>query len=170
MRKIILDALLILLGIVILSLGTTLVLKLQRHAKIAIVNKDLPRLYLPFEKRGKGQKIATNQKVLLHIWSENCQVCVQEYAFIKRLPKEYNIPVVSIHYDGLSKTIALHKKEKDDRCHLTLNRENAIELGVASVPETWLIDSKNVIRYKVQGPMNEKIWINEVKPLWEKIE
>ena len=170
MKKVVLyDVLAILLGIVMLALATTLMLKLQRQAHIIVINKELPHLYLPIDKRVNGQKIRTDQKVLLHIWSENCPVCMQEYEFIKRLPKEYNLPIISIHYNGLSKPTVLHQLEKSKGQHLSLSKENAIELGVASVPETWLVDSKNVIRYKVQGPLNRDVWINEVMPLWEKV-
>ncbi len=43
-----------------------------------------------------------------------------------------------------------------------------LDLGVYGAPETFLIDGKGIIRYRHAGDLNERVWNQEVKPLWEK--
>ena len=46
----------------------------------------------------------------------------------------------------------------------------AIDFGVYGAPETFIIDKKGVIRYKVIGPMTEEVWGKDVKPLVDMLE
>ncbi|MXP48469.1 redoxin domain-containing protein [Pantoea sp. Eser] len=43
-----------------------------------------------------------------------------------------------------------------------------LDLGVYGAPETFLIDGKGIIRYRHAGDLNERVWQQEVKPLWIK--
>ena len=48
--------------------------------------------------------------------------------------------------------------------------QTGINFGVYGVPETFIIDKKGIIRHKVIGPMMQKEWTNDVKPLLAKLE
>ena len=43
-----------------------------------------------------------------------------------------------------------------------------LDLGVYGAPETFLIDGHGIIRYRHAGDMNDRVWNEEVKPLWQK--
>ena len=40
----------------------------------------------------------------------------------------------------------------------------AMRLGVYGVPETFIIDTKAVIRYRRVGPISPELWRDELKP------
>ena len=48
--------------------------------------------------------------------------------------------------------------------------KTAIDFGVYGAPETFVIDKKGVIRYKVIGPMTEEVWKKDVKPIVDMLE
>ena len=43
----------------------------------------------------------------------------------------------------------------------------AIDLGVYGAPETFIIDKSGVIRKRHVGPVNAKVWEEELKPIVE---
>ena len=43
-----------------------------------------------------------------------------------------------------------------------------LDLGVYGAPETFLIDGKGIIRYRHAGDVNERVWQQEILPLWNK--
>ncbi len=45
----------------------------------------------------------------------------------------------------------------------------AIDLGVYGVPETFVIDQQGLIRYRHAGPLTEKVWQSELRPLLEQL-
>ena len=45
----------------------------------------------------------------------------------------------------------------------------AIAFGVTGAPETFLVDAKGVIRHKIVGPLDKKIWENTLKPMIERL-
>ncbi len=44
-----------------------------------------------------------------------------------------------------------------------------IDLGVAAVPETFLIDRRGRVRYKQIGPISPKDWAQTIKPLMDRL-
>ncbi|MDX1266000.1 MAG: DsbE family thiol:disulfide interchange protein, partial [Oceanisphaera sp.] len=45
-----------------------------------------------------------------------------------------------------------------------------LDLGVYGAPETFLIDSQGVIRYRHVGDVNEQVWQQTLKPIFERME
>ncbi|CCJ85441.1 Cytochrome c-type biogenesis protein CcmG/DsbE,thiol:disulfide oxidoreductase [Cronobacter dublinensis 582] len=41
-----------------------------------------------------------------------------------------------------------------------------LDLGVYGAPETFVIDARGVIRYRHAGALNDKVWREEIAPLW----
>ena len=45
----------------------------------------------------------------------------------------------------------------------------AIDWGVYGTPETFVIDKKGIIRYKLIGELSSRVWDETLKPLVEKL-
>ncbi|VTN09591.1 Cytochrome c biogenesis protein CcmG [Raoultella terrigena] len=43
-----------------------------------------------------------------------------------------------------------------------------LDLGVYGAPETFLIDGRGIIRWRHAGDLNERVWREQLRPLWEK--
>ena len=41
-----------------------------------------------------------------------------------------------------------------------------MELGVYGAPETFLIDAKGIVRYRLAGALTPEIWEEKMKTLW----
>ncbi len=46
----------------------------------------------------------------------------------------------------------------------------APDLGVYGAPETFLIDGQGIIRWRRAGDLNERVWREELQPLWDRIQ
>lgn len=46
----------------------------------------------------------------------------------------------------------------------------AMSLGMRGIPETFIIDSKGVVRYQLSGPLTERLRTQEVEPLLEQLQ
>ena len=42
-----------------------------------------------------------------------------------------------------------------------------LDLGVAGAPETFLVDSRSVIRLRIQGEVNDRVFQRQILPLLE---
>jgi cytochrome c biogenesis protein CcmG/thiol:disulfide interchange protein DsbE len=40
---------------------------------------------------------------------------------------------------------------------------------VFGAPETYFVDSQGVIRYKYIGDLNERVWDDSLKAVWDKL-
>ena len=140
----------------------------------ALIGKPVPtfRLESLFES-GKGvdrQILIDGKPLLLNVWATWCPTCRAEHQYLNHLA-EQGVRVVGLNY-------------KDDRIKAinwlnTLGNPYSLslydgkgklglDLGVYGAPETFLIDGQGIIRYRHAGDINERVWQQEVKPLWDK--
>ncbi|VTM11465.1 Cytochrome c biogenesis protein CcmG [Raoultella terrigena] len=108
--------------------------------------------------------------LLLNVWATWCPTCRAEHQFLNGLAQQ-GVRVVGLNY-------------KDDRRKAvswldTLGNPYAIslfdgsgmlglDLGVYGAPETFLIDGRGIIRWRHAGDLNERVWREQLRPLWEK--
>ncbi|MDT9970286.1 redoxin family protein [Klebsiella pneumoniae] len=45
--------------------------------------------------------------------------------------------------------------------------QQGVDLGVYGAPETFLIDGQGIIRWRHAGDLNERVWREELQPLWD---
>ena len=82
------------------------------------------------------------------------------------------IRIIGINYkDNKKTTINWLNKLGNPYSDIPIDKDGriAIEWGVYGIPETFLINSKGVIKYKHIGPVTEKIY-KKIKIIIEKIE
>ena len=44
-----------------------------------------------------------------------------------------------------------------------------LDLGVYGAPETFLVDRNGIIRHKYVGEINERVWREQLAPLWAQL-
>jgi cytochrome c biogenesis protein CcmG/thiol:disulfide interchange protein DsbE len=106
--------------------------------------------------------------VLVNVWATWCPTCKAEHAFLNELAKE-GVKIVGINY-----------KDDDFKARQWLQAYGnpylfniadpdgklGLELGVYGAPETFLVDSKGIIRAKHIGDLNPAVW-DKLQPQFE---
>ena len=113
-----------------------------------------------------------NEIILVNFFATWCQPCRAEHAYIKRFANEKKIRVIGINYkDNPEKTIKRLKKLGNPYSNIPIDKNGniAIEWGVYGIPETFIVNSSKVIKYRHVGAITNKTFkkidslINEIE-------
>ncbi|AYD44714.1 DsbE family thiol:disulfide interchange protein [Yersinia rochesterensis] len=140
----------------------------------ALIGKPVPTFKLEsLEQPGKtfDQSVLHDGKpMLLNVWATWCPTCRAEHEYLNKLAAQ-GIRVVGLNYkddrakavqwlNSLGNPYALSLYDGDGMLGL--------DLGVYGAPETFLIDGQGIIRYRHAGDLNDRIWQQEILPLYKK--
>ena len=129
-----------------------------------LLNKEVP----VFEAKSllKNKKFVSsnefkNEITLVNFFATWCKPCRDEHVFIERFANEKGIKIIGINYkDNSEKTIEwledLGNPYKD--ILIDKNGKIAIDWGVYGIPETFIIDSNGIIKYRHIGAITNKIY------------
>ena len=101
------------------------------------------------------------EKILVNFFATWCQPCRTEHAYIKRFSKEKGIRIIGINYkDNPKKAVEwLHRLGNPySDVPVDKNGRIAIDWGVYGIPETFVINSNGIIKYRHIGPVTKKIY------------
>jgi len=128
----------------------------------ALINKKIPKFELTSVLDGKkfiSSKHFNNEITLVNFFATWCKPCRDEHVFIKKFSEKNNIKVLGINYkDDPKKTIEWVKELGNPYYEILMDKNGraAIDWGVYGIPETFIVNSEKVIKYKHVGPINEK--------------
>ena len=112
-----------------------------------------------------------NEIVLVNFFATWCKPCRDEHAFIKRFSNENKVRVIGINYkDNPKKTIDWLNNLGNPYSNVPLDKNGkiAIDWGVYGIPETFVVDSAGIIKYRHVGPITKKEY-KKINLLIEKI-
>ena len=127
-----------------------------------LLDKNVPKFEA--ESLLKSEKFVSskefgNEIMLVNFFASWCKPCRDEHIYIKRFADQKNIKVIGINYkDNQKKT----KKWLNDLGNpykdilIDQNGNIAIDWGVYGIPETFIINSNGIIKYRHVGPITEK--------------
>jgi cytochrome c biogenesis protein CcmG/thiol:disulfide interchange protein DsbE len=127
---------------------------------------DLPVLsqpdkrFVPGDMRGKVW--------LLNVWASWCVSCRDEHPVLVELSKKAVLPILGLNYKDKGDEAQRWLKQFGNPYQLSVvdaDGRIGIDYGVYGVPETYLIDTEGVIRYKQIGPLTQAILDEKVLPL-----
>ena len=99
--------------------------------------------------------------MLVNFFATWCKPCRDEHNFIQRFSNESKIKVIGINYkDNSQKTISWLEKLGNPYSNIAINKNGriAIDWGVYGIPETFLINSNGIVKYRHVGPVTKKIY------------
>lgn len=114
-----------------------------------------------------GEKI-----VLVNFFATWCKPCRDEHDYIKKFSGEKNLKVIGINYkDDSEKALNWLQELGNPYSNIAIDRKGkiAIDWGVYGIPETFIINSKGIIKYRHVGPITKKIY-KKIKLLIKEIE
>ena len=138
-----------------------------------LLNKNFPKFeaesLLKKEKFISSEEFR-NETILVNFFATWCKPCLAEHNFILRFSKEKKVKVIGVNYkDNPEKAIKWLKKLGNPYSNIAIDKNGmiAIDWGVYGIPETFLVSSNGIIKYKHVGPITKKIY-NEINLLINK--
>jgi len=129
-----------------------------------LLNKNVPKFET--ESLLKNENFISSDEfgkeiVLVNFFATWCKPCLDEHKYIKLFANEKKIRVIGVNYkDNSEKTIKWLKKLGNPYSHIPIDKNGriAIDWGVYGIPETYVVDSRGVIKYRHVGPITKKIY------------
>ncbi|MDH2431231.1 DsbE family thiol:disulfide interchange protein [Pokkaliibacter sp. MBI-7] len=140
----------------------------------ALINKPLPDFSLPTVENSSeliGAARLKGQPVLLNIWATWCPSCHMEHPYFMQLAKQ-GVPIIGINYKDDRASAMRWLAELGNPYLFSIFDEKGslgFDLGVYGAPETYLIDKDGIIRYKHVGVVDERVWREQIQPIYERL-
>ena len=99
--------------------------------------------------------------ILVNFFATWCRPCRDEHVYIKRFSKEKGIKVIGINYkDSSSNAVEWLENLGNPYSDVPVDKDGriAIDWGVYGIPETFIVNSKGIIKYRHVGPITKKIY------------
>lgn len=139
---------------------------------LAQMNESFPDFSLPGLKAPEKQfsKASFSGKpALVNVWATWCFSCKAEHAFLLQLSKQ-GVPIYGVNYkDNRGKALNWLKEWGNPFVFSVSDTKGILttDLGVTGAPETFLIDSKGVIRFHHIGAMDVQVWRDVMLPRYQ---
>jgi cytochrome c biogenesis protein CcmG/thiol:disulfide interchange protein DsbE len=132
---------------------------------------ELSRLDDPLVRVSSAQ--LTGAPFLLNVWASWCITCRYEHPVIEALAKSGRVPIVGLNYRDPRENALDWLERFGDPYDFHLSDEPgrvAIDFGVYAAPESFLIDSNGLIRFKHIGALTPEVVENELLPLIDRLQ
>ena len=128
----------------------------------AMIDKPFPAFSLPSV---EGDNTLTEadlkgKPALVNVWAPWCISCRVEHPVLTKLA-EQGVVIYGVNYKDVNADAKKWLKDFHNPYQLDINDADGslgLNLGVYGAPETFLIDSKGVIRHKFVGVIDETVW------------
>ncbi|HCU89406.1 MAG TPA: DsbE family thiol:disulfide interchange protein [Gammaproteobacteria bacterium] len=156
--------------VILLAIGLRLD---PRYVPSPLIDKPMPPFELP--DLANEAAVLTNSDIsgkphLLNVWASWCAACRTEHPLLMRLAQSGETSILGLNYkDTRDDALAWLGRHGDPYTQTVFDHAGklGLDLGVYGVPETFLIDSEGVIRYKQIGPITPDILESVIKPMLE---
>ena len=129
-----------------------------------LLDKSVPKfetVSLLKKKKFVSSDIFGKEIKLVNFFATWCKPCRDEHSYIKRFSNQEGIGVIGINYkDSAQKAIEWLKELGNPYSNVAVDNNGriAIDWGVYGIPETFIVNSKGIIKYRHVGPITEKIY------------
>ena len=129
-----------------------------------LLNKNVPKFEtesLLKEKKFVSSDVFGEKIKLVNFFATWCKPCRDEHNYVKDFSHQEGIEVIGINYkDNEQKAIEWLKELGNPYSNIAVDKNGriAIDWGVYGIPETFIVDSKGVIKYRHVGPITKKIY------------
>ncbi len=135
----------------------------------ALLNRPLPDFSLPALDDGRllSKADIQGELFLLNVWATWCPTCHYEHPFLVKLA-EQGVKIYSVDYKDNAEAARRWLVEKGNPYVATIFDEAGnfgLDLGVTGAPETYLVDSSGIVRFRYQGALDQQIWDREFAPI-----
>lgn len=165
--------------LIFIPLGVLLVKALQLNPQelpSALVDKPVPEfelksLLLPGKTFSRADLLG--QKTLLNVWATWCPSCRVEHPWLLKIAREHGVRIVGLNYKDERNAAMewLRRYENPYEFNIyDVDGKLGLDLGVYGAPETFVVDSAGIIRYKHVGVVDNTVWQETLLPVLESID
>jgi cytochrome c biogenesis protein CcmG, thiol:disulfide interchange protein DsbE len=139
-----------------------------------LIGKTLPAFNLPPVRPndvGLNSKDLSGKPTLLNVFASWCVSCRIEHPMLLQLKAE-GVNVEGLDWKDEAADGARYLAQNGDPYALVGNDRTGrtgIDLGVAGVPETFVVDRQGRVRYKHIGPIAPEDWERTIGPLLDRL-
>ncbi|MCE2029960.1 DsbE family thiol:disulfide interchange protein [Sessilibacter corallicola] len=140
----------------------------------ALIDKPVPE----FELASLGQPGQTienedllGKPYLLNVWATWCVSCRYEHPYLIQLA-EQGVNIYGINYKDDTDEAVRWLERLGDPYQMNIVDQDGrlgVDLGVFGAPETYVVDSQGVIRYKHVGVVNQEVWQSTMAPIYSQL-
>jgi cytochrome c biogenesis protein CcmG/thiol:disulfide interchange protein DsbE len=140
----------------------------------ALIDKPIPVFSLPTVKDANQiitQDDLKGEVALVNVWATWCIACRVEHPYLVKLANQ-GVKVVGINYkDDVQEAQKWLKNLHDPYVYSIVDADGrlGINLGVFGAPETYVVDRQGVIRYKHVGVVDDRVWTENLKPIFDSL-
>ena len=130
----------------------------------ALINKRAPLFEaesLLEKNKFISSKEFSNNIILVNFFATWCKPCRDEHNYITSLSNKSKLKIIGVNYkDDSKKTIKWLKELGNPYSNIAIDKNGriAIDWGVYGIPETFIVNSKGIIKYRHVGPITKKIY------------
>jgi len=106
---------------------------------------------------------------LVNVWGTWCVACRVEHPVLNKLAQQ-GVVIYGINYKDVNANAFQWLKDFHNPYQLNIRDDEGslgLNLGVYGAPETFLIDSKGIIRHKFVGVVDETVWREQLAGLYQ---
>ncbi|MBI3441266.1 MAG: DsbE family thiol:disulfide interchange protein [Proteobacteria bacterium] len=137
----------------------------------AMVGRKVPTF--KFQEKFKGGENFSSSDLhgrpsVVNVFASQCLKCRIEQGILEEISQDENVPVYGLDYKDTPDQLASWLKTYGnpyEAVGVDHDGRVAIDWGVNSVPETFVVDAEGVIRYRHVGVMTDEVYQNVVKPM-----
>lgn len=135
-----------------------------------LVGKPVPAFSLPL--LGDASRVVSNTDLLgkpflMNVWGSWCPTCRDEHPQITALARSGKVRVIGYNYKDEPADAQRWLQEFGNPFEFNLADEEgrvALDWGIYGAPETFLVDAKGVIRWKLVGAITDRIVSEQIEP------
>jgi cytochrome c biogenesis protein CcmG/thiol:disulfide interchange protein DsbE len=162
---------------IILALFLAVGLNLNpRDIPSPFINKPAPAFSAP-KLMAPTEKLSTSDlkgKVwLFNVWASWCVSCREEHPVLNQLAKQHAVMIVGLNYKDEPDAAKSWLENLGNPYDVSISDQDGrigIDWGVYGVPETFVVDKKGVIRFKLTGPVTPEAVQQTLLPLIKQLE
>tara|TARA_R100001163_G_C5064686_1_gene202367 strand:- start:2356 stop:2889 length:534 start_codon:yes stop_codon:yes gene_type:complete len=157
----------LMLGLLLFGLGRN-----PNQVPSALVNRPLPEFSLPelnnVTTMINSEDLQGNISII-NFWATWCPPCHVEHPYLVEISeREEDLNFIGVNYKDDLDEARLFLEEKGTpfrQVIVDLDGSLGIDFGVAGAPETFIVDSFGMIRYRHVGVINHQIWEDTFEPV-----
>jgi cytochrome c biogenesis protein CcmG/thiol:disulfide interchange protein DsbE len=136
-----------------------------------LLGKPTPAFSLPVlgePGRRIGNQDLLGRPYLLNVWGSWCPTCRFEHPHITALARSGKVRVLGYNYKDTPEEAQAWLKQFGNPYELIVADEDgraALDWGIYGAPETFLVDARGIVRWKLVGAVDETVVREQIEPL-----